>query len=65
MCDIEDVTIHIVGDMCDIEHVTIYIVGDMCDIEHVTTIDALEDKHRNSWGLDYFHERIHLITLKN
>ena len=38
--------------------------GDTCNVEEVDIIDSLEDKHRG-WGLDYFNERLHVITLKD
>ncbi|KAM4689163.1 thiopurine S-methyltransferase [Discoglossus pictus] len=39
------------------------LMGSLCDIQLLKAVDALTDTQRD-WGLDFFEERIHLITLK-
>ncbi|KAM4706065.1 thiopurine S-methyltransferase-like isoform 2-T3 [Rhinophrynus dorsalis] len=38
-------------------------LGPLCTIKHLKTVDAMTDKQKD-WGLDYYYEKIHLITLK-
>ncbi|KAM4706066.1 putative thiopurine S-methyltransferase [Rhinophrynus dorsalis] len=39
------------------------LLGPLCIIKHMKTVDAMSDTQKD-WGLDYFHEKIHLITFK-
>ncbi|XP_078541931.1 putative thiopurine S-methyltransferase [Lissotriton helveticus] len=40
------------------------LYGESCTIKLLETVDALDDRTRG-WGLDYFWETIHLLTLKD
>ncbi|XP_069032242.1 probable thiopurine S-methyltransferase isoform X1 [Embiotoca jacksoni] len=40
------------------------LFGNSCDIELLQSADVLTDRQRD-WGLDYFTENVHLITLKS
>nr|XP_020453192.1 thiopurine S-methyltransferase [Monopterus albus] len=40
------------------------LFGNSCDIELLQSEDAMTDRQRD-WGLDYFTEHVHLITLKS
>ncbi|XP_069062809.1 thiopurine S-methyltransferase-like isoform X2 [Pleurodeles waltl] len=39
------------------------LYGESCDIRLLQTVDSLDERTRG-WGLDYYCERIHLLTLK-
>ncbi|XP_078526628.1 thiopurine S-methyltransferase-like [Lissotriton helveticus] len=39
------------------------LYGESCNIKLLETVDALDDRIRG-WGLDYFRETIHVLTLK-
>ncbi|CAB1351224.1 unnamed protein product [Coregonus sp. 'balchen'] len=39
------------------------LFGKSCDIELLQSVDALTDREK-AWGMDFFTEKVHLITLK-
>ncbi|XP_069469690.1 thiopurine S-methyltransferase isoform X2 [Ambystoma mexicanum] len=39
------------------------LYGESCNIKLLETVDSLDERHR-VWGLDYFDETIHLLSLK-
>lgn len=45
-------------------NVHFFFSGNRCNIELLHSVDALTDRQRD-WGLDYFTENVHLITLKS
>lgn len=42
----------------------VFIAEEKCNITKLESLDGLQAKHRDKWGLDWFHEDLYAITLK-